>query len=56
MLLLVDGEEDLLALPAIVHAPIGGVVYYGQPQQGLVEVMVTEEKKREVLALLKQFT
>lgn len=55
-LIIVDGEEDLLAIPAIVHAPIGGVVYYGQPKKGLVEVLVTEEKKRHVLALLKQFT
>ncbi len=54
-LLVVDGEEDLLALPAIHHAPEGSVVYYGQPQEGLVEVMVTEEKKREVVALIDKF-
>lgn len=55
LLLIVDGEEDLLALPAIVHAPIGGIVYYGQPGEGLVEVIVTKEKKQEALALLGRF-
>lgn len=51
----VVGEEDLLVLPVIEYAPIGSVVYYGQPQKGLVEVVVTTEKKEEVIALLKKF-
>lgn len=51
----VEGEEDLLVLPAIVAAPNGSVVYYGQPGSGMVEVVVTEEKKREVNLLLRQF-
>jgi cytidyltransferase-like protein len=57
--LVVDGEEDLLALPAIVHAPLGSVVYYGSPpalgEEGLVEVIVTKEKKEEAARLLGQF-
>lgn len=51
----IEGEEDLLTLPVIVHAPIGSIVYYGQPQVGLVEVIVTEEKKKEAQILLSQF-
>lgn len=55
----VNGEEDLLALPVIGHAPEGSIVYYGQPLigsvQGLVEVTVTREKKREAAGLLGQF-
>lgn len=56
----VDGEEDLLTLVAIGHAPLGAVVYYGQPAffdhpAGLVEVLVTPEKKREVASLLRKF-
>jgi len=43
--ILVDGEEDLLTLPAILHSPTGSVVMYGQPQEGLVVVEVTREKK-----------
>ena len=54
--IIVDGEEDLLALPAIVHAPEGSIVYYGQPGEGLVEVVVTQEKKKDVVALLERFT
>lgn len=55
MLLEVDGEEDLLVLPAVSDAPIGSVVYYGQPGEGMVEVVVTEKKKHEVTMLLDKF-
>ena len=54
--LIIDGEEDLLVLPAILYAPIGAVLYYGQPGEGLVEVVVTEGKKQQALALLGKFT
>jgi cytidyltransferase-like protein len=53
--ILIDGEEDLLVLPAIVYAPIGARIYYGQPGEGLVEVAVTEAKKQSALALLSKF-
>jgi uncharacterized protein (UPF0218 family) len=59
VVLVVSGEEDLLALSAIVYAPIGSIVYYGSPPstgvEGLVEVVVTESKKREVFGLLDKF-
>ncbi len=54
--LIIDGEEDLLVLPVIIIAPLGAVVYYGQPGEGIVEVVVTKEKKGEVVELLKKFT
>ena len=47
--ILVEGEEDLLTLPAIIEAPIGSFVVYGQPHRGIVVVHVTEEKKKEIL-------
>lgn len=53
--ILIDGEEDLLVLPAIIYAPLGARVYYGQPGEGLVEVVVTHRKKRQALALLGKF-
>jgi len=53
--LIIDGEEDLLVLPVVQYAPIGSVVYYGQPGEGLVKVVVTKEKKRQVVALVAQF-
>ncbi|MEF8908442.1 MAG: DUF359 domain-containing protein, partial [Haloarculaceae archaeon] len=39
-LLDVDGEEDLAALPAILAAPDGASVVYGQPGEGMVLVTV----------------
>lgn len=51
----VEGEEDLLVLPVIIEAPIGAVVYYGQPGKGLVEVVVTKQTKKKAIELLKQF-
>ena len=53
--LVVDGEEDLLALPAIAEAPLGAVVYYGQPNRGLVEVVVDMKKRARAVALLSEF-
>jgi len=47
--ILVEGEEDLLTLPAIVEAPLKSFVVYGQPHKGIVVVYVTEEKKKEIM-------
>ncbi|MDR2944600.1 MAG: DUF359 domain-containing protein [Methanosarcinales archaeon] len=49
----VDGEEDLATLPAIALCDIGSLVLYGQPDEGLVCVKVTEEKKEEMNEMLK---
>lgn len=54
--IIIDGEEDLLVLPAVLYAPIGTIVYYGQPNQGVVEVLVSRDKKKQVEELLNQFT
>src|SRR3989344_5567420 len=43
----VDGEEDLAGVPAILLAPLDSMVLYGQPDQGIVAVEATEEKKKE---------
>lgn len=51
----IQGEEDLLALPAILLAPLGSVVVYGQKDLGVVVVLVTEEKKEEVRKLVEKF-
>jgi uncharacterized protein (UPF0218 family) len=48
-LILVRGEEDLLTLPAILEAPEGSIVVYGQPPRaGIVFVRVNEEKRNLV--------
>ncbi len=49
----VDGEEDLAGIPAVLLAPLGTVVLYGQPGEGVVVVEVTEEKKQKLLRLTK---
>lgn len=51
--IIVDGEEDLLTLPAIKFAPEGTIVVYGQPCIGIVIVKVTSAKRKEVNQILK---
>ena len=48
----VEGEEDLLTLAAVLSAPQGSMVVYGQPKSGIVVIDVTEatkEKFREIV-------
>lgn len=56
MLYVIDGEEDLLVLPVICDAPNGTVVYYGQPNVGMVRVVVSDAAKKRAAAFLQQFT
>ena len=51
--IVVDGEEDLLALVAVLYSPENAFVIYGQPYEGIVAVKVTPEKKAEVAGILK---
>ncbi|MBI2195843.1 MAG: pantetheine-phosphate adenylyltransferase [Candidatus Levybacteria bacterium] len=51
----VSGEEDLAVLPAILAAPLGSLVFYGQPEEGLVKVLVSENMKEKVYRLLTEF-
>jgi uncharacterized protein (UPF0218 family) len=52
--IVVDGEEDLLVVVAVLHAPLGGFVVYGQPYLGVVVVEVSEEKKAQVRGFLNE--
>jgi len=49
--ILVDGEEDLAALVAIMAAPDGAAVLYGQPGEGIVLVEVDEKARRGARAI-----
>ena len=51
----VDGEEDLATLPAILVAPDGASVVYGQPDEGMVHVPVTPEIRTIARGLLTKF-
>jgi uncharacterized protein (UPF0218 family) len=55
VLVRVDGEEDLAALPAVLVAPDGAAVVYGQPGEGMVLVTVDEARRdrcRDLLAAM----
>ncbi|HEU4605667.1 MAG TPA: GTP-dependent dephospho-CoA kinase family protein [Nitrososphaera sp.] len=49
---LVEGEEDLLALPAFALAPEGSIILYGQPLEGLVVVRITPTKQKQAKDLM----
>jgi uncharacterized protein (UPF0218 family) len=51
--IVVEGEEDLLTLIAIMDAPQDSFVLYGQPHEGIVVVKVTQGKKTEISDILK---
>ncbi len=54
-LILVRGEEDLAVLPAAVLAPLTSAVIYGQPDQGLVYLIVDEKLKAKIVKLIRKF-
>ena len=63
-IIVVDGEEDLLALPTILYSPQNTFVVYGQPPitdfdtsipAGLVMIPVNSSTQKQVQNLLDQF-
>jgi len=48
----VDGEEDLATLPALVLAPAGASVVYGQPGEGMVHVTADADTADRARGLL----
>jgi uncharacterized protein (UPF0218 family) len=52
----VDGEEDLLAIPAILESPDNAFIVYGQPSQGLVVVTASPVTKHEVREMMNRMT
>jgi len=55
----IDGEEDLLIIPAIISLPLGSIVIYGQPpittEEGLVVALITSSLKNKVQDILNKF-
>ncbi len=49
----IEGEEDLLTLIAVLYAPEKSLVFYGHPNEGVVAIEVTTEKKTEAAQILK---
>ncbi len=52
--IVVRGEEDLAVIPAVIEAPKGAAVVYGQPNEGMVITAVTAEKQRNAEYLLRK--
>ena len=53
-LLVVEGEEDLAALPAVLAVADGASVVYGQPDEGMVLVTADEPTRERVRSLLER--
>jgi uncharacterized protein (UPF0218 family) len=52
--IVVDGEEDLLTLIAVIYAPYRSLVIYGQPKKGIVLINVDLQKKSEAKEILAE--
>jgi uncharacterized protein (UPF0218 family) len=50
----VEGEEDLLAIPAILESPDNAIIVYGQPSQGIVIVTASPDIKTEVRKMVNR--
>lgn len=55
-IIVVEGEEDLAVLPCILLAPAETVILYGQPNEGLVFVNVSDviNKAKELMSYFHQ--
>jgi uncharacterized protein (UPF0218 family) len=51
--IVVEGEEDLLTLVAILTAPENSLVVYGQPHKGVVAVKATSMMKKTVREIVE---
>jgi len=51
----VEGEEDLLVIPAVLLAPKNSLVVYGLPKKGICAILVNEKIKKKIKDLLKLF-
>ncbi len=55
--IIIEGEEDLIALPFFMYSPDKWIVFYGQPNEGLVVVEVNNTVREKArLIFNKVFT
>jgi uncharacterized protein (UPF0218 family) len=52
--IIIKGEEDLVALPFLIYSPNDWVICYGQPNEGLVIVQVTEDSKKKAMLIFNK--
>jgi len=48
----VNGEEDLTTVALALNLPLGSLIYYGQPDEGLMKLEVTERIKDDFYQIL----
>jgi pantetheine-phosphate adenylyltransferase len=48
----VEGEEDLAAVALVLLAPLDSTIYYGQREQGMIEMIASEELKDKFYSIL----
>lgn len=53
LLIEVEGEEDLLFMPAVMFAPENSLLFYGQPNVGIVAVYPNEGLKLKMKGFLE---
>lgn len=51
----ITGEEDLLALPAMLFAPLNSKVIYGLKDKGAVIATVSEDLKKEITKIISRW-
>ena len=54
-LIFVEGEEDLAVLPLVLAAPLGVIILYGQPKEGVVLREVDAQAKALAAAFVDRF-
>jgi len=54
-IILVEGEEDLAVIPSVLLSPLDYKIYYGQPNMGLIQIIVNLEIKEKVFDLFQKF-
>jgi uncharacterized protein (UPF0218 family) len=52
----ITGEEDLAVLPFVLVAPLNFQILYGQPNEGIVAIFITNDIKKRAMNLLEKFT
>lgn len=52
IILQINGEEDLVVLPLVLAMPLGSLIFYGQPHEGIVKVEVSEDSKEKAYSLI----
>ncbi|HEY6537219.1 MAG TPA: DUF359 domain-containing protein [Candidatus Nitrosocosmicus sp.] len=52
--IIIDGEEDIVALPLFVNAPDNWTIFYGQPNEGMVIVKMGERTRERALDIFNK--